>query len=315
MPKVDENRILLEAGEFSVEILPALGGKIASIRAYGRELLQSPLAERQVRSRAMPFEAGDASGWDECLPSVAACEVTTLAGTVAIPDHGDLWRVPWSVSAASAKQCTMTGRCFSLPLELQRTAVLHSLANSHQLILEYTLRNFGDHATPWCWAAHPLFAVEPGDRILLPKTIQSVQVEASCSGRMGKPGTRVAWPTAALADAGRADLGVIQPPAAGIGDKLFAGPLAADENWCALERKSIGLRIQTSFDPAATPFLGLWLCYGGWPLRPGPKQMCIALEPATTPADSLAKAGKWTRTLPPGETATWTTAVEFLQIG
>ena len=37
----------------------------------------------------------DASGWDECLPSVAACTVKTAGCRLDIPDHGDLWRVAW----------------------------------------------------------------------------------------------------------------------------------------------------------------------------------------------------------------------------
>ena len=87
---------------------------------------------------------------------------------------------------------------------------------------------------------------------------------------------------------GKTDLSVAQPPESGIGDKLFAGPLSANENWCALERPKAGVRIKVGFDPAATPYLGLWICYGGWPDRPGPKQTCVAMEPATAPVDSLA---------------------------
>jgi hypothetical protein len=140
-----------------------------------------------------------------------------------------------------------------------------------------------------------------------------MQLEASCSGRLGSPGETLSWPATELAD-GQTDLSLVQPAASGIGDKLFAGPHAGSENWCALERKSIGVRIQVAFEPAATPFLGLWLCYGGWPPRPGPKQMCVALEPSTAPADSLGRAGNWARTLLPGETAAWTMAVDFLPI-
>ena len=66
-----------------------------------------------------------------------------------------------------------------------------------------------------------------------------------------------------------------------------------------------------SFDSAATPYLGLWICYGGWPDRPGSKQMCVALEPATAPVDSLAVTGPWSRTLAPGEWYTWPMTVEI----
>ncbi|MGA7859175.1 MAG: hypothetical protein WCA11_14670 [Terracidiphilus sp.] len=78
-------------------LLPHLGGKIASIRVNGRELLQEPLAPLGPRTRTMSFDSGDASGWDECLPSVAGCTLEKAAGLAEIPDHGDLWRVAWKI--------------------------------------------------------------------------------------------------------------------------------------------------------------------------------------------------------------------------
>jgi hypothetical protein len=104
---------------------------------------------------------------------------------------------------------------------------------------------------------------------------------------------------------------VAQSPNSGIGDKLFAGPLTEDQNWAALERPSAGLRIKFGFDVAATPYLGLWICYGGWPSRPGPKQVCVALEPSTAPADSLAKSGPWSRVLAAGHSFAWPMHVDL----
>ena len=95
MEAVEKENVVMSAGDCCVTILPHLGGKIASILVGDRELLQSPLAPYAPRTRSMSFDAGDASGWDECLPSVAACTVKTEAGTGTIPDHGDLWRVEW----------------------------------------------------------------------------------------------------------------------------------------------------------------------------------------------------------------------------
>lgn len=308
-----EASVQLEAGEFLVKMLPASGGKIASVQSRGRELMQLPLGVGYRRSRTMSFEGSDASGWDECLPSVAACHVATDGRTIEVPDHGDLWRVPWMLCAANANTCTMKGKCFSLPLELLRTASLRQIKNGARLSLHYTLRSFGKHAVPWTWTAHPLWAVEPGDRILLPKTIQTMRLEISRNQRLGKPGSVVKWPIA-LVDGGQAELSVVQPASTEIGDKLFAGPLQEGDNWCALERNSLGLRIQVRYDPAATPFLGLWLCYGGWPLRDGPKQMCVGLEPSTAPVDSLEHAASWERLLKPGEISSWKLTVDFSQI-
>ena len=319
-----EESVLLRAGSCTVTILPHLGGKIASIRVHGRELLQAPLSAYAQRTRTMAFEASDASGWDECLPSVTGCTVETAAGPAAIPDHGDLWRVAWqemrgqgsgvrdqAALVADTGSATLRGGCFSLPLRLERTATLTESKMGWRLSLDYTVTNTGGDPVPWSWSAHPLFTAEAGDRIILPDSIRELLLEGCVGDRLGKAGTRVAWPIAKLSDGSQTDLSVAQPPESAIGDKLFAGPLTAAENWCALERPQAGVRIKVSFDPAATPYLGLWACYGGWPERPGPKQTCVALEPATAPVDSLARTGPWSRTLAAGDSFSWPMTVDL----
>ena len=136
-------------------------------------------------------------------------------------------------------------------------------------------------------------------------------MEGSAGGRLGAAEHGVTWPTTKLADGSIVDLSKVEPPTAGIGDKLFAGPLDAASAWCVLHRPSAGLRIRVSVDAAKTPYLGLWLCYGGWPERPGPKQNCVALEPATAPVDSLAQTGGWSRTLAPQASYSWHMSVDF----
>ncbi len=312
---IAEENVLIQAGACSVSIVPQFGGKIASLRVSGTELLQVPLAPMEPRTRTMSFDAGDASGWDECLPSVAQCAVSVAGGIAQIPDHGDLWRVAWQPHAVSASATTLRAECFSLPLVLDRAASLEADGSDNwHLRLNYVVTNTGDTPVPWSWAAHPLFAVEPGDRILLPDSIHALRVEGSGGGRLGNAGNWVKWPIAELVGGGQTDLSVVQPPESEIGDKLFAGPLGSEQNWCALERPSAGVRIRVHFDPAATPYLGLWICYGGWPDRPGPKQNCVALEPATAPVDSLAQTGPWSRTLKPGETYSWPMHVQIERI-
>ena len=327
MIDVTKENVLIRKGNCSLTILPRLGGKIASILVNDRELLQGPLAPYGPRSRTMSFDAGDASGWDECLPSVADCTVETEAGPASIPDHGDLWRVAWQnrdqgianreqvPGDAGASSATFRGECFSLPLVLERTVTLAELdggaGRGWQVRLDYTVTNTGSYPVPWSWSAHPLFRAEAGDCIVLPGSIETLRVEGSGGGRLGSGGERVSWPVATLANGSRSDLSVAQPPESGIGDKLFAGPLNEGENWCALERPQAGVRIKVGFDTAAMPYLGLWICYGGWPDRPGPKQICVALEPATAPVDSLAKTGPWSRVLAAGETFSWPMVVEI----
>jgi galactose mutarotase-like enzyme len=322
--ETQSENVLIQLGECAVTVFPQFGGKIASIRIGDVELLQAPLAPVAPRSRAMGFEESDASGWDECFPSVAGCRVQTDRGVAEIPDHGDLWRVKWEEQGSAIGRqgftdgdhvsSTLVGRCFSVPLELERTLALTETNRGWLLKLQYKVRNTGQYPVPWSWAAHPLFVVEQGDRIVLPETIRRVRVEGSRGGRLGKYGDEVAWPIATLADAGSVDLSVAEAGDSGIGDKLFAGPLGAAENWCVLERRSVGLHIRVRFNSVATPYLGLWLCYGGWPEREGPKQVCAAIEPTTAPVDSLAVQGGWSRALAAGETFSWPMEVEIERI-
>ena len=308
----NEENVFIEAGKCSLTVLPLLGAKIASLRVNGNELMQAPLAPYGPRTRTMTFDNGDASGWDECVPSVADCNVDTAAGPAFVPNHGDLWRVAW-LAAASDHSITFRGECFSLPLAMERTLTLteSDTGKAWRLQVDYKITNTGSYPTPWSWAVHPLYAVEAGDRIQLPGSIDSLLVEGSGGGRLGKGGAIVSWPIATLVNGSKTDLSVAHPPASGIGDKLFAGPLSADENWCVLERPSAGVRIRVGFDAAATPYLGLWLCYGGWPERPGTKQACVAMEPSTAPVDSLDKSGPWSRVLAPGESFSWPMVVEL----
>ena len=316
MPKgtltgLEKENVLIQAGDCAITLLPHLGGKISSIRLKNKELLQTPLATPAPRTQTMPFDAGDASGWDECLPSVAECSITTATGTSRVPDHGDLWRVAWEQVAGNGKSLELYAECFSLPLALSRTLELSENGKGYQLKLNYKLTNTGGHRVPWSWAAHPLFAAEAGDRIVLPASIHSLRVEGSGHRRLGGNGDSVAWPIATLADGSKSDLSIARPAASEIGDKLFTGPLQATENWCALERSSAGVRIRVSFNTAATPYLGLWICCGGWPDRSGPKQMCVAMEPSTAPVDSLAETGPWSRELSPGQSFSWPMNVDL----
>ena len=318
-PTAEEN-VIIQHGECAVTLLPQFGGKIASICLGGRELLQAPLAPYAPRTATMSFDEGDASGWDECLPSVAECTVDLGNGLAWIPDHGDLWRVEWTEgedqnsAGEDADKVTLRGECFSLPLTLERALAFTETEKGWKLQLDYKLTNTGSEAVPWSWAAHPLFVAKAGDRIVLPESIDHLRVKGSGGGRLGATDATVSWPIATLANGGQTDLSVMPAADAGFGDKLFAGPLSAAENWCALERPSAGVRIRVGFDPAATPYLGLWICSGGWPDKPGPKQVCAALEPATAPVDSLANSGAWSRTLEAGESYFWQMTVDIESI-
>lgn len=307
----EKENVLIQTGSCSVTILPHLGGKIASILVGEQELLQTPLAPYAPRTRTMTFDQGDASGWDECLPSVVPCTVQTAAGTVAIGDHGDVWRQEWETLARTENSIALRAECYSLPLSMERKVTLTETAQGYRIAAEYKVTNTGDTETPWAWSAHPGYAAEEGDILQLPGSIKSLRIEWTRHDRLDKSRGTVAWPLAKLTAGGETDLRIAPPAHSGVGDKLYAGPLAADENWVTLERPKAGVRLRIGFDAAATPYLGLWICQDGYPETSGPLQHCVALEPCTAPVDSLAVTGPWSRTLQPGESFSWPMTVDL----
>jgi galactose mutarotase-like enzyme len=295
-------------------VVPQLGGKIASLAlmsAKGRvggQLLQGMLKPYAARTPEMPFDASDGSGWDECLPSVAPCEVEYGGGTIEVPDHGDLWRLPWEVQEQTEEKLRMTVQGASLPVWLERTIEMEA----NRVKLNYVARNTGQSEVPWFWSAHPLLAVDAGDRIILPHSIEEVTTGSSGNGRLGEPGSKHAWPFTADSRNGEAlDLTTVGQPTDRVGDKIMMA--APKEGWCALDRLSLRLRVTLRFDPAVSPWLGLWVCYGGWPSSAAARKgFTVALEPCTAPFDSLAEAieAGAAPMLGPGEEKRWGLTLE-----
>jgi galactose mutarotase-like enzyme len=294
-------RVILKADTLTATILPELGGKVASLQRNNIELLQQPLRPYAPRTLTMGFEESDASGFDECLPSVAACRVRTSFGEVEIPDHGEFWRVPCVVEEIAPDGVRLTATGSVLPLRFERRLQL----DADSLRIDYTLENAGEEAVPYAWSAHPLFSVDPGDLIKLPASVTQVTVEGSARNRLGTAGTKHNWPIATLSDGSTTSLNMTEDSNSQIGDKLFTK--APSEGWCILERRRAGLQLRIDFDPALTPYLGLWLCYGGWPEGQSERQNCVAIEPCTAPIDSLEAAlnNGSARTLAPGESVSW----------
>jgi len=305
-------RLVLKTDTFAVDVLPAFGGKIASMRKNGIELLQQPLLPYAPRTLTTAFEESDASGFDECLPSVSACDIESPTGKIAVPDHGEFWRLPCEVESQTQHEVHLTSSGTVLPLRFERRLRIESDSphtGADTLRIDYRIENVGQSKLYYAWSAHPLFAIDPGDRILLPASVSQVKVEGSARNRLGSKGAVHSWPTARLATGDTVDLDRAGNVSDDIGDKIYAS--SPPEGWCAIARAGadarFGLRVQVEFDPALSPFLGLWLCYGGWPEGQANRQYCVALEPCTAPVDSLATAmaSGWARRLVPGQCDLW----------
>ena len=271
-----------------VHVLPHEGARIASffdIQANRELLLQPSKPYRRPASLSLwdRFENSACAGIDECLPSVAASGPETPGGP--IPDHGDFWRLNWTEIAASQNtSVSLLATGYSRPLLFEKHLYLHSSA----LEIHYRIRNLQDDPIPFLYALHPLFAIDPGDRIVLPPEVSALLVGYSRLGRLGPPRTLIQWPNhEGVASA--PDLSRTQNVAASTADMVYTDRLSS--GWCGLYRARIGQGIALRFDTAKLPYLGLWLCYGGWPDDETlPRQYAVAFEPTVAPWGTLSTA-------------------------
>jgi galactose mutarotase-like enzyme len=135
-----------------MEIQPEHGGRIISLRLAGEELLDQGIGVDDPSQAG--FVAAGARGWDEMVPCVDASRYPgpgPFEG-VELPDHGEAWRLPWTVLDDATLECA--GRV--LPWRLRRRVDL----GEHAVRLTYSYRNDGTEPLLAYWCAHPLFRYE-----------------------------------------------------------------------------------------------------------------------------------------------------------
>jgi galactose mutarotase-like enzyme len=123
------------------------------LKLHSEELLDQGIGVDD--GAASDFVAGGAWGWDEMVPNVAA--------TDSLPDHGEAWRIPWTVTQREDSLVVMqcTGRV--IPWELTRTVELRD-----DVLVSYVYRNAGANPQSAYWCAHPLFRYEAGMDVGMP---------------------------------------------------------------------------------------------------------------------------------------------------
>lgn len=132
-------------------IRPERGGRITSLRLEREELLEAGIGVD--RPDAAAFVESGAFGWDEMVPN--------LDPSGGLPDHGEAWRLPWTVERSSESAAVMRCSGRVVPWEMARTIGLGREAVS----VSYVYRNRGPQPQRAYWCAHPLFRYEAGMRI------------------------------------------------------------------------------------------------------------------------------------------------------
>ncbi len=265
-------------------LLPEVGAKVISLvdRRSGREWLTT--ATRPVRRLNDLDDLWldyDRSGWDELFPSVAPGYYPTgpWAGTP-LRDMGELWQRPWRWKEHNGIWTSIHGLRF--PYEFSRRLRL----NGATLQITYSVRNLGEAPFRGVWSMHPLFAAQPGMRILFPPGTNMVIESALEENAEARYRERLLWPTL-MRNGGIEDLSSIRAPTNGYALKLFSERRQVGRAGLCDPGSGAWLAIEVA--PESIPYFGLWLNEGRWP-SPVDGLYHLALEPTNGCADQLEVA-------------------------
>ena len=275
--------ITLRSDDIEVTVVPQEGGRISSLHSIqsGLEFLTQAQPGRPAIEPGLKasFQRGPCAGAEECLPTVGPCADCTGGPA---PDHGDFWQIPWQVDSLVGRRLEMHAIGFSRPLRFERVIEV----NGASLLLSYKVVSVGPEPLSFLYAWHPLFAVEAGDRVVLPAEVADVTLFYSRDEALGREKKVLLWPVLQNEKDSR-DLSVAMAPHHETAEMIYTRRLHVGR--CGLFRRNQGQGVIVSFDSSRLPYLGVWLCFGGWPASgPEPKQVAIALEPTTAPCNTLS---------------------------
>lgn len=254
-------------------------------RKTGREFLfQSPLEKLSIPPYGASFSSYDSSGFDEVFPSIDACPYPCgpFQGTP-IPDHGEIWALPWKVEYTEEKDQIKSVVCSpKLPYIFTRTVTL----KENEILLAYCVENTADSEFEFIWTPHCLLACSPMTRLLIPAQLTQIITVEHASKRLGPWGTLHPYPITQDVEGHRINLAETEPPSANNCEKFYFTS-TNDAGWCGIEHTDTQEKLIYTYSARQVPYLGVWKTQGGYR-----GDYNIALEPCTGIYDDLYIAHK-----------------------
>ncbi len=280
--------VIVESEALRLAVLPTCGAKIASLihKKTGRECLFQLPGERFRRGAyATPYERAEVAGFDEMFPTITEClcDLEPWAGA-RMPDHGEVWSLPWKCETSGSEVRTSV-HGVRFPYALTRTL---SFAHSNTILLRYRVENLSACDFPAMWAAHPLFSMPAGTRIIVPRSARHI-MNTVPGPALGGYGGRFDFPIARTEDGREWDLSRIGPPERKVYFKYFFLD-TLEEGFTILHDPGSRETVALVWPVEQVPYLGMWVNEGAWE-----NWFHVAPEPCTAPFDRWDVARQWGR--------------------
>ncbi len=301
----ESDAILMESEAIKLILLPQSGGSIVSLqyKETGKEWLVETIGEGiRQSSYNDTFSEAMMHGWDECFPTIDACSYP-LPGhynDVHLPDHGELWSVPWTYRMTE-HSLIMETKGQALPYSFTRTI---RFIDAQTLKFSYSVINHSNESITAFWCAHPLFSATEHTQIRIPPELE--QVICVVGGKRYAQGRSYNWNQQEVDDNGIA-IDRLATIAAQDSRKFYAdGHFATGQ--AGLHELNTGEYVQLQWSVKELPYFGLWINEGHYN-----EKLMVALEPCNGYYDSLEEAHRRGKalTLEPNKAVKWSFDVKL----
>ncbi|RLB84390.1 MAG: hypothetical protein DRH26_19260 [Deltaproteobacteria bacterium] len=237
-----DGKCLMESEALKIIIDPVMGGKICSFvsRETQKEFLYQ---DRRKDFSGDGYSDHDISGFDECFPTVWACEYPDgNRRGMQLADHGYLWQSPWEVQT-EGDRLLMHKDVPELSCSFERNCFMDT---EQSLKLEYVIKNNGDEALKYIYSAHPMLAADEHTQLIMPEEVNKMFVFVGMNTPDLVDRTWIDWPATDKADMNApffAERGSVA--------KLYSDKLK--EGRAAVYHQDVNEGIQFEFDTESLP--------------------------------------------------------------
>lgn len=290
--------VILENAAVRVVVLPGLGGKVLSIidkRADAELLWRNARVSLHPAAFGSGYDDQFHGGWDEIYPNDMPEELASEP----LPDHGELWAVPWSASVGSTGAEVWLELCVTGTITGTDVVKRVNLGTGPELTIEYRIANSGKIDQPFLWKSHVAVALQADT--VVDMAAGEVLVDEFGSPRARPESRRLTWPYLE-ANGTRHDLRMLPDTTQrGVSEFLLATSMERGE--CSVLHRAAETGLRLTWDRQDLPSCWLFASYGG-----GWRGLnVLVLEPCTgypLSVDAGVHAGTH-QTLRAGTTKSW----------